>query len=53
MIYFIVFAYLLICVIVYDVYEKKLYLKSHYIVLYLLFTLVAGLRWQLGMDTVN
>lgn len=53
MIYFIVFAYLLFCVIAYDVCEKKRHLKSHYMVLYLLFTLVAGLRWRLGVDTVN
>lgn len=53
MIYFIAFAYLLFCVIAYDVCEKKQHLKSHYMVLYLLFTLVAGLRWRLGVDTVN
>ena len=45
--------YLLICVILYDVYERKLHLRANYIVLYFLFTLIAGLRWRLGVDTVN
>lgn len=53
MIYFIVFIYLLFCVILYDVYEKKQYVRFHYIVLFLFFTLIAGLRWRLGVDTVN
>ena len=53
MIYLFIFMYLLICVILYDVYERKLHLRANYIVLYFLFTLIAGLRWRLGVDTVN
>lgn len=53
MIYFAIFLYLLFGVIIYDVYEKKRYFKFHYIVLYVLFTLIAGFRWRLGVDTVN
>lgn len=53
MIYFAVFLYLLFCVIVYDVYEKKRHFWFHYIALFFLFTLIAGLRWRLGLDTVN
>ena len=53
MIYFIVFFYLLFCVIRYDVYEKQRYFKFHYIALFVLFSLIAGLRWRLGVDTVK
>lgn len=53
MIYFAVFIYLFLCVIIYDVCEKKRYFLFHYIVLFLFFTLIAGLRWRLGVDTVN
>lgn len=53
MIYFVVFLYLLFGVIIYDTYEKKRYFKFHYAVLYVLFTLIAGVRWRLGVDTVN
>lgn len=53
MIYFFVFIYLLICVIIYDIYEKKSYLKTNYITLFFFFTFIAGLRWRLGVDTVN
>lgn len=53
MIYFAVLLYLLFCVIVYDVYEKKRHFRFHYIVLFFLLTLIAGLRWRLGLDTVN
>jgi len=53
MIYFVVFIYLFFCVIIYDVYEKKRYFMFHYVVLFLFFTLIAGLRWRLGVDTIN
>lgn len=36
MIYLFIFMYLLICVILYDVYERKLHLRANYIVLYFL-----------------
>lgn len=53
MIYFIVFIYLLVCVIIYDVYESRSHSKINYIILFTLFTLIAGLRWRLGVDTVK
>lgn len=52
MIYILIYIYLFYCVIVYDVYGNKKYFKLHYVLLFLIFTLVAGFRWRLGVDTV-
>ena len=53
MIYFFLYAYILVCALYHDVYGHKRYFRFNYGFLYILFVLVAGLRYRLGTDTVG
>ena len=53
MIYFVVYIYLLLMVIRYDVLGKKQGFLWNYIFLFLVLTFVAGFRYRLGTDTIG
>lgn len=53
MIYFLIYIYILVCALYHDVYGHKRYFRFNYSFLYILFVLVAGLRYRLGTDTVG
>lgn len=53
MIYLIVLFFLVILTIRYDINRKKKNQEEWYIIVYVIFVLIAGLRYRLGEDTIN
>lgn len=53
MIYLIVLFFLVLLTIRYDINRKKKNQEEWYIIVYVIFVLIAGLRFRLGEDTIN
>ncbi len=53
MLYFVVFLFLIILAIRYDIQGKTKYREEWYFVLLVVFVLIAGLRWRFAADTVR
>lgn len=53
MTYLIVFIFLVYCVWQVDIHGHKKYAKLYYLILFIAFTLIAGLRYKIGGDTIN